>query len=232
MPRSRSRRNTQASATPNGALNNPMIMASTSSWRTMRSRPAPSAVRIEISRCRIEARASSRLATFEQAMRRTSVTAPIIDSSASSISSGIIHSSSDRASALQPSFSRGYAASSARADALEVGVRLLARHARLEAREDLERARIARLRLEVARQRHPQPMRLREHEPRRHHADHRVRDAVDGDAAADDGRIGVVAQPPHFVAQHHHRFRVRAIVLGPEVAAEHRRRAEQPEQTG
>ena len=54
------------------------MTASVSSCRTIRNRPAPSAERIEISRCRTEARASSRLATFEQAMSSTSVTAPII----------------------------------------------------------------------------------------------------------------------------------------------------------
>ena len=43
----------------------------------MRPRPAPMAARIDISRARAVARASSRLATFAHAIRSTSVTAPI-----------------------------------------------------------------------------------------------------------------------------------------------------------
>ena len=46
------------------------------SWRTIRPRPAPIAARIAISRDRTPARASSRLATFAQAMSSTAVTAP------------------------------------------------------------------------------------------------------------------------------------------------------------
>ena len=79
---------------PSGALSRPMITDSVSSCRMMRSRPAPSAARIEISRWRTDARASSRLATFEQAITRTSVTAPIIARITSSTCSGIIQSRS------------------------------------------------------------------------------------------------------------------------------------------
>ena len=59
------------------------MTASVSSCRTMRKRPAPRAERMEISRWRTEARASSRFATFEQAISSTSVTAPIIMSTIS-----------------------------------------------------------------------------------------------------------------------------------------------------
>ena len=47
---------------------------STSSWRTMRPRPAPMASRTAISFCRAEARASNRLATLAQAMSSTTAT--------------------------------------------------------------------------------------------------------------------------------------------------------------
>ena len=83
-------------ATPIGALTRPISTASVSSCRTIRHRPAPSAVRIEISRCRTEARASSRLATLAHAISSTSVTAHIIARIISSTSSGSIHDSSGR----------------------------------------------------------------------------------------------------------------------------------------
>ena len=52
---------------------------STSSWRTMRQRVAPSETRTDISRARPAERASSRLATLAQAISRTKPTAPISD---------------------------------------------------------------------------------------------------------------------------------------------------------
>jgi hypothetical protein len=50
---------------------------SVSSWRTSRPLPAPNATRTATSRSRAAARASSRLATFAQAMSSTSPTAPL-----------------------------------------------------------------------------------------------------------------------------------------------------------
>ena len=58
---------------------------STSSCRTMRQRVAPSDTRTEISRERFAERASSRLATFAQAMSSTKPTAPISDRNTSLI---------------------------------------------------------------------------------------------------------------------------------------------------
>ncbi len=55
---------------------------SVSSWRTSRSRLAPSAVRTAISFERAAARASNRLATLAQAMSSTNPTAPSSTSSA------------------------------------------------------------------------------------------------------------------------------------------------------
>ena len=49
---------------------------STISCRMSRQRPAPSAARIPTSRSRVVARASSRFATFAQAISRTMPTAP------------------------------------------------------------------------------------------------------------------------------------------------------------
>ena len=65
------------SARPRTPPSNPRSTASTSSWRTMRQRDAPSARRTAISRARCAARESSRLATFAQAISRTKPTAPI-----------------------------------------------------------------------------------------------------------------------------------------------------------
>ena len=75
---------------PSGALSSPINTDSVSSCRTMRQRPAPSAARTAISRWRAVARASSRLATFEQAISSTSVAAPIIVRITSFTSSGSI----------------------------------------------------------------------------------------------------------------------------------------------
>ena len=72
---------THASAMPSGMLARPISTLSVSSWRRIRARPAPSAVRIEISRMRADARASIRFATLKQAIRRIRVTAPIIAAS-------------------------------------------------------------------------------------------------------------------------------------------------------
>ncbi len=60
-------------------LSTASITLSISSWRITRQRDAPSATRTEISRARLVARDSSRLATFAQAISRTNATAPISD---------------------------------------------------------------------------------------------------------------------------------------------------------
>jgi hypothetical protein len=56
----------------------PRTMLSMRSCRTTRQRDAPSAMRTAISRERCAERASSRFATFAQAMSSTKPTAPII----------------------------------------------------------------------------------------------------------------------------------------------------------
>ena len=74
---------------PSGALARAIRMLSVSNCRTMRPRPAPSAARTAISRCRAVARASSRFATFAHAISSTSVTAPIIVNTMRRTSSGM-----------------------------------------------------------------------------------------------------------------------------------------------
>ena len=65
-----------ASTRPAAAAVSASTVLSVSSWRTMRPRPAPSAVRTAISRPRAAPRASSRFATLPHAIRSTSPTAP------------------------------------------------------------------------------------------------------------------------------------------------------------
>jgi len=64
-----------ASSHPNRPPAEDRTALSTRSWRIMRVRPAPIAIRIEISRDRTAARASSRLATFAHAISNTNPTA-------------------------------------------------------------------------------------------------------------------------------------------------------------
>ena len=63
-PHTATRRPTPPPARPRSTL-------SVSSWRATRPRPAPSARRMAISRCRTDDRASSRFATFAHAISRT-----------------------------------------------------------------------------------------------------------------------------------------------------------------
>ncbi len=114
--------------------------------------------------------------------------------------------------------------------AAHIGRRLLDRHAGLHPREHLQGAHIAGGRLEVRRQRHPEALRLREHELRRHDADDRVGKSVDGDRPADDRAIAVVAQLPHLVAEHDDAFGAGTVIVGGEVASERRRRSEKAEE--
>ena len=65
-----------ASSTPSAPPTSARSSASVKSWRTMRRRPLPSAARMASSRWRVAPRASSMLATFAQAIRSTSTTAP------------------------------------------------------------------------------------------------------------------------------------------------------------
>ena len=66
-----------ASPSPRAPPIRPRIAVSVSSCRINRLALAPTALRSAISRCRLTPRASSRLTTFAQAMRRTRPTAPM-----------------------------------------------------------------------------------------------------------------------------------------------------------
>ena len=101
----------------------PRRKLSVSNWRISCERPAPIASRIAISRRRAEARARSRLATFEHAMSRTSPT--IVSNTAPPRSSGrripgnTTASASGATEILRPLFESGYCCSSARAALLK-----------------------------------------------------------------------------------------------------------------
>ncbi len=96
-----------AIARPSGAAARPSSMHSVSNCFTRRARPAPSAALTQNSRCRPEARASIRFATFAHAISNTIVTAPIIVSTTSRTSSGMNSSDNGAAVALQPSLVPG-----------------------------------------------------------------------------------------------------------------------------
>ena len=83
-----------AIARPSGAEARPSSTHSVSNCFTRRARPAPSAARTQNSRCRPDARASIRFATFAHAISNTIVTAPIIVNSTSRTSSGMNSSDS------------------------------------------------------------------------------------------------------------------------------------------
>ena len=116
---------------------------SVSSWRRIWPRPAPSAVRIDISRDRLDARASIRFATLKHAMSSTIVTAPIIVRMMSVTSSGMAHSRSVSRLAPRPSFVSGNGAGEVGGDGVRFAARLFERHAVLQPGEHLEAARVA-----------------------------------------------------------------------------------------
>jgi hypothetical protein len=69
-----------------------------------------------------------------------------------------------------------------------------------------------------------------EREPRRQHADHRVRLGVDRQALADHRRTGAEAPAPQPIGDDHDSMRAPALVVGDESASELRRRAERREE--
>ncbi len=83
---------------PSAPPANDSMRLSVSSCRMMRPRPAPMAARTAISRLRVVARASSRFATFAQAMSSTKLTAP---SSSQSVGRTFATSASRSGSALK-----------------------------------------------------------------------------------------------------------------------------------
>ena len=208
-----------------------MIADSVSSWRMMRRRPAPRAARIEISRWRTDARASSRLATFEHAITSTSVTAPIIARITSSTCSGIIQSAQrpdDGAPALVLVRIRGRetANHAARHRSSPARPTRRASSARTPAETRTSRAVDSKYGASVTQRRCVSG----KHELRRHDADDGVGKAVDGNRPADDRAVAVVSQLPHLVAEHDDALGAGTVVVGGEVAPERRRRSEEAEE--
>ena len=184
---------------------------SVSSCRTRRARPAPSARRIAISRCRTDERASSRFATFAQAMSSTQPTAASSVSSAGRTSptrsscSGITRSAQPVPAGIVGRILR--AALGERVDAL---LRERRRHAGLQPAEGALQHERAADRLRRKRRREPAGRRPhldvgrgaapRMAERLRRDADDRIHVVVDADPLAEDVRIAAEAPLPQRVA--------------------------------
>ena len=197
-------------SSPSAPPISPSSTLSVSSCRTRRCQPAPSAVRIATSFCRPVARVSSRLATLAQAMSSTSATEPSSTSTARRTSPTTCFGSGT--TLIVNVRSRLSLSRMRRGDHAHVGLRLLHRHARLEARHQvvvLVAAAVDRVRAERQWEKDvhlPDAGDGRHHlvvqqEVRPEHADDRelvlgalsgaVADAVQRDAPADDTGIGI-----------------------------------------
>jgi hypothetical protein len=109
-----------------------------------------------------------------------------------------------------------------RRDGVDLGLRLLLRHARREPRNQVEAARVPRLFEQVGHrgERLPQFRIAREAEPFGHDADHDDGNFVDTDRAADHARIAAVAILKHAAGEQHHGRGAGLVVFGCEVAPE------------
>ena len=213
---------------------------STSSCRTTRARPLPSAWRIAISRRRAEPRASSRFARFRHATSSTSTDISI--SSADSVAGpeSVSGPRADAEARHQPDRQRlvlvgGWIiALHLPRDAVERALRRRCREPRLQRAGDVQRVvatigEAGRALLEhlvddgvVAAEREPPLRRHERHraaEPARRDADHCERAPVRADRAADEAGRQVVA-PPHRVRRdRHRRARARTLLVHGERAA-------------
>jgi hypothetical protein len=115
------------------------------------------------------------------------------------------------------------------ADPRDFGVRLLEGDPAPQPPDHAEHAVVARRLTRGRRQRHPQLRRVREPEPRRHHARDGVPLAVDAHAPADHRRVASEAPPPEPVSDQYHTLRLGALVVG-EGAAQHRGDAQHGQQ--
>ncbi len=170
-----------------------------------RRRDAPSAARIVSSRCRVVARASSRLATFAHAINRTNDTAAS-RTSAASFTPRTTWSRSGTSLNRRPVLNRGYFAASPAAVASASARAWLERHALFQPAEHAHRPRAAREAAAVERigaERHPQVRRRgegQEREAGRQHADDLHRAAVERQRGADGVRGAGEATLPQRVA--------------------------------
>jgi len=104
-------------------------------------------------------------------------------------------------------------------DSYHFAVGIRERDAGTKTRDNTEVALISRAAGRVRNERHPEVGEFRELEPRRHDADHGVRDAVDSNCLSDDAAIGAIASREESVAQQHDRRGPDTVVVGREAAA-------------
>ena len=183
---------------------------STSNWRTMRLRLAPSAARSARSCSRRASRASIRFATFAHAIKSTKPTAPISTASAGLMPPVSTSESGTTRHRVRRVGGRPFTPQ-LRLHLLDVGPGRVDRHAGFDSAERLQMLAVAagvRQRSLVADERPHlraliETLRDERLERRRHHADDRERLIVHGDDTSDCGRVGVEAAAPEAVAQHH-----------------------------
>src|SRR5882672_6732883 len=187
----------RARSTPAAPAHAASRRLSTSNCRTRAARVAPSAARIDISRCRAVARTSKRFATLPHAADDLIVQGDELDARADVVL---------RVALLDAPF-----------DGVHLGARLLDRDARPEAADRLQPV-IGALRevFWIQRQRDPQLSRRiaerveydagasRKIEAARHHAYDREAAAVYGDRPADDSWIAAESSAPQSVAEDGH----------------------------
>ena len=193
------------------------------SWRMMRARPAPSAARTPISCPRVDARMSSRFATFAHAISRTKETAPLkIHSNGLALATS--KSTSGRTSVIcVPGFSSAVDGNRASVDSSS------RRAASIDVPGDSRAMtgwKVEHVWIGPRGERRPERRAMRKVECRRHHADHRVRHAVQGDRRAEHRARAAEALPPYLVAQEHDVIVTRLFLRRRERAPNGRRYAE------
>ena len=201
---------------------------SISSWRITRQRVAPSDTRTEISRARLVARDSSRLATLAQAISSTNATAPISDRNIDADRAAVLLFVERLDARLDVLVGVGILRLESLRDVDHLALRLLARDAGRQVAERLQRARVALLFEQAVDlvERHPHVRVERKLEAFRHHADDRRRHVVDAHRPADHRRVAAVSIHPHLVADQRHRRSAGPIVVRHEIASDHRPHAE------
>ncbi len=253
---SRARTIAHAHATDAAAPRTPSTRPSTTSCWISRPRLAPTASRTLISRRRAEARASSMPATLAQAMSSTRPTTPISpaapsDSTPPACGTRSRTSSEGTAAMLRPLLVSGLASASWRRDHLDVGVGLGRRDAVAQPALHEHPPRAAALEAGASDRRgHAESLMptgstssrcaTGSHSSGvssgttpvnagRRHADDRVRQAAQRQAAADDARVGAELAPPHPIREHDDPLGAGSVVGRREQPSELRLHAEQRE---
>ena len=221
------------------------IRLSNMSWRTSRHLLAPSAARMPTSRSRAVALASSRFATFAQAMSRTMPTAPSSINIHVRVREPTMWSTSGRTPMWLSLFQSGFAFSSAAGHLVHLRLRPSDRDARLESGDHLEivasRGRIAHVLIRGHDVRNPDVGAVKSADRIREFGRHDSEDLVSTLAtfdiieqyrAADDLRIPAEAASPQSIAQHHDAVASRHLVLRREGTADGRPDAQHVEKRG